>query len=257
MYKIVACFKITDDYDELSSSDWEMVGEDGYPVTDFVRRIIGCFDEAALENSLILKNCLQKRQIETQVTAVTLNPGYSEHIMRRLKAAGIDRVVSLETKESMDFSPKQTAGILADFIRKEGDVNLVLTGLQSAPGNTGCVPYFMAAALGMPVWNAVVRFETDDEKMIAVCEYPDEYAGYQMDSPGICVMGNTERSFLRIPTLREKMLVKNYVPEQIIIESDLIASRPEFHVINQKRHCILVEMQEAVELIQKTGSEEL
>lgn len=256
MYKIIVCFKITDDYDELSCSDWKKTDDSGYPVTDFVRRMIGCFDEAALENGLLLKEQLQKQQIETQIVGVTVNPGYSEHILKRLAAVGIDRIVCLDTEEPLDFYPKQTAGVLADFIRREGGADLILTGLQSAPGNTGCVPHFLADTLEMPVRNGVVRFETDAQGISAVCERPDAYAGYRIEHPAVCVMGNTEKSFLRIPTLREKMRVKNDRSEHISAVPYGKRVKPEFSAVNQERHCQFIEMQGVKEMIKTMHMED-
>ena len=51
MKRILACFKVTDDFDSLMPAEWENLGT-GAPDTSYVKRLLGCFDEAALECAL-------------------------------------------------------------------------------------------------------------------------------------------------------------------------------------------------------------
>ena len=243
MYKIVSCFKITDDFDELTAQDWQAPFKYGLPATDFVRRILGCFDEAALENALLLKADCESSGTETELSAVTLNPGYSEHILKRIKAIGFDKITCLQTKESMDFMPNETAEILSEYIKKE-KADIVLCGMQSAPGNTGTVPVLLAEKSGYEIFNSVVKITVEDGEIFALCEYKKGYLKRKLGKKSVCIMGNTEKSYLRIPTLKEKLKVKEFAPD--VVECDVIKEEKniEFEYISKQRNCIRKEMSE-------------
>ena len=219
IYKIVVCFKITDDFDELGSSDWGQTDDNGYPITDFVRRLPGCFDEAALENGLLLKEELKRQNLNCRLWAVTVNPGYSEHILNRLAAVGYDEIVCIHTKGNLDFSPRETARLLGDFIKKEGMPDLVLAGLQSAPGNTGLVPFYLSRQLLVPVRQGVKSIDIKAGKFLPICEYREAYIQYTLEAPAVCILGNADKSFLRIPSLKEKIKAKDFKYRHISCES--------------------------------------
>ena len=245
MYKIVSCFKVTDDYDELLPKDWEQRDPAGYPITDFVRRTLGCFDEAALENGLLLKEMLRQSQVQTQLIAVSLNSGYAEHIIKRLAAVGYDRVVCLETKGNTDFDPEYTAKLLAEFLASENQISVILSGQQTPPGNTGMVPQLLAEQLKMPLLPQITRFEMCAERIFGICEYETGYMRRPICEASVCVMGNTEKTFLRIPTMREKMRAKDFVPEKVIFTGKGFAPQIKFSVAALQRTCHFVKLQDA------------
>ena len=96
MIRILVCFKIVDNIDEILACDWENLGLDG-PDTSYVGRALGCYDEAAIENALLLKDSYSSLDIPTEVTALTINPGYSDHIISAFLAIGINRIFCIFT----------------------------------------------------------------------------------------------------------------------------------------------------------------
>lgn len=243
MYRIAACFKITDDFDELTAQDWRKPFENGRPVTNFVRRILGCFDEATLENALLLRNDCETANITTKLSAVTINPGYSEHILKRIKAVGYDNITCLRTDENLDFRPDVTAGLLTEYIKQE-QADIVLCGMQSAPGNTGTVPVLLAEKLKYDIFNSVVRITVENGKIFALCEYKQGYLKYRLTHKSVCVMGNTEKSYLRIPTLKEKLAVKDFAPEIKECQVGADERQIEFEYAAKQRNCNKKEMSE-------------
>lgn len=235
-HQIIVCFKITDDYDEILPKEWKALASGMRPETGYVRRIFGCFDEAALENGLLLKQMLQRERQDIQLTALTLNPGYSENLIKKITAVGYDRVVCLESGSNYDFAPQKTARILSGFIKQEEDVSYIITGKQCAPGSSGMVPFYLSEYLKRPLIRDVVEFVNTGRRICAVAEYPDRFSWKALASCEIFSMGNSRKSFLRIPTLREKMKYRSFEPEcrQADLFHDDTGMR--FFAVNQERN---------------------
>ncbi|MGI6151022.1 MAG: electron transfer flavoprotein subunit beta/FixA family protein [Christensenellales bacterium] len=216
MIKILTAFKIIDDFDDVLPSDWEDLGSNP-PDTSYCKRILNCFDEAALENALLLRDELIAAGQEVQHTALTVCPGYSEHILKNLPAIKFDRVCVIETDADLRFDPMATASIIADFVKNDGGFDLILAGKQAPPGNSGIVPFGVANLLGMDIITDVVELTFGHmQGTIRVTHALDEGICVQ-DAvlPLVLTMGNTTRSYLRMPTLREKLATKSYSPEQL------------------------------------------
>ncbi len=215
MIKILTAFKIIDDFDGVLPSDWENLGTNP-PDTSYSKRILNCFDEAALENALLLKDELRASEKEVQLTALTICPGYSSHILKNLPAIQFDRVCVIETGADLRFDPVATASLIADFVKKDGGFDLILAGKQAPPANSGIVPFALANLLGMDIVTDVVELSfCQTPGALRVTHALDEGVCAENDSlPLVCTMGNTARSYLRMPTLREKLATKSYSPEQ-------------------------------------------
>lgn len=235
MIKIIVCFKITDDYDEILPKEWKILAIGDRPRIDYVKRVLGCFDEAALENGLLLKRMLLETGQDVQLIALTLNPGYSESIIKRIISVGYDRIVCLESGSDYDFAPQRTAQVLSEFVRQEEGVSYVITGKQCAPGNSGMVPFYLSEYLKYPLRDDVVEFVNVDDQICAVEEYADCFIQKELSSSEIYSMGNTKKSFLRIPTLREKMKYRTFEPEgrQVDLANEDAGMR--FFAVDQER----------------------
>lgn len=133
--KIAVCFKIVPDYEEAAPSTWENID-----VMDFtyVKKIYGCFDEAALETGLKLKDSIQAAGRSVETLAVTVGGG-PEVLLQGLFAAGFDRVVTIaqeagkppETGERQEV--KKPGGIRRHFL-----VWNVMERLKASCGKTDC-----------------------------------------------------------------------------------------------------------------------
>jgi electron transfer flavoprotein beta subunit len=203
MFNIVVCFKIVDDIDEILADDWENLGC-GAPDTSYVRRMIGCYDEAALENALALKDDMNAKDTEACVTAVTINPGYSEHLLANFPAIGIDRTLCFESGSELRFSPETTAFLLADAIAKEGPFDIIVTGGRTPPAGSGMVPLLLAERLACPCVTEAKCLVPVAEGIAVAHEQLLGICTRTVTEPFVCTIGNADRSYLRIPTLREK-----------------------------------------------------
>lgn len=215
MIKILTAFKIIDDFDDVLPNDWENLGTNP-PDTSYSKRILNCFDEAALENALLLKDALCAAGKEVRLTALTVCPGYSEHILKNLPAIKFDRVCVIETGADLRFDPAATASLIADFVKNDGGFDLILTGKQAPPANSGIVPFALADLLGMDIVTDIVALSFGETPgAISVTHALDEGICVENAAlPLVLTMGNTTRSYLRMPTLREKLATKSYSPER-------------------------------------------
>ena len=139
--KICVCFKIVPDLDQVLESDWRDLSQ-GLD-TSYVKKMINCFDETALEMALRLKETAA--DTGAACTAVTVGGGLAS-LMKGLYAVGYDRVVNIPL-EHREFCPETVAALLADFI-KSGDFDLVLFGKQAGMADSGMVPPLSAELLG-------------------------------------------------------------------------------------------------------------
>jgi electron transfer flavoprotein alpha/beta subunit len=232
MKRICVCFKVVDDFDEVLPSDWDEAGGDG-PDLAYVRRILGDFDEAALENALLVKDAYRALGIGADLTALTLAPGYADHILRNFAAVGVDRTVCLETQEDLRFSPERTASALADFILGGPPPDIVLAGLMTPPGGSGAVPLFLAEYLGLPCVTEAISL-TPARDCVAVEHRVDSgICRREMLTAFLCTIGNARRSYLRVPTLREALRAPAPAIEHV--ESKIAGSRGGLKPLSVRR----------------------
>lgn len=241
MKRILVCFKITDDFDELLPQDWLNLGTKA-PDVSYVRRILGCFDEAALENTLYLRDLWQAQGEEVQLTALTLNPGYSDHIVKNLPALHFNRVVCLSCERDLRFLPEHTAELLAQFIRQDGPYDLVITGRQAPPANSGLVPFYLAEALRLHCLDNLRSAKPDRQGVTVLQETDAGVVERSARLPLLLSFGNAERSYLRIPTLRDKMATRSYQPEHVVLSCTSSASMVllDLHRDTSERKCVFV-----------------
>ncbi len=215
MIKILTAFKVVDDFDDILPDDWENLGT-ASPDTSYSKRILNCFDEAALENALLLKDKYISAGESVQLTALTVCPGYSSHIIKNLPAIKFDRVCVIETTADLRFDPLATASLIGDFAQADGGFDLILTGKQAPPANSSIVPFALAGLLNMDLISDVVEFSVSEHPTrIGVTHALDEGVAVESAAlPLVCTMGNTTHSYLRVPTLREKLATKSYSPEE-------------------------------------------
>ncbi|MDR2750456.1 MAG: FAD-binding protein [Clostridiales bacterium] len=146
MIDIWVCFKAAPDFDQALPEDWNGFSLDtdlGYCGTP-----LSCFDEAALETALRLKEgfVLDNKKDQIKINALTLAPSLASTIVRALYAAGFDEVIRLDCK--VELNPLETAKRLSNFLESR-NAHAILCGAQAGYGDSGLVPYMLANALGI------------------------------------------------------------------------------------------------------------
>ena len=132
MKRIFVSFKMVNDYEQVLPEDWDaFLQEDA--ALDYVRQIVNCFDESALELALRIKDYYSQIGEETELTALTI-ANDSPSFFKTLFATGYDRVIRLTPSPGENFSPLSIADKILSFIREEqAGFDAFLFGQQAAP----------------------------------------------------------------------------------------------------------------------------
>jgi electron transfer flavoprotein alpha/beta subunit len=199
---ILTCFKIVHDLEMLTPEDWS-AGERRVELK-FAKREWNCFDETAIETALRLRDAASVG-VRHRLTALTVDGPEAEPFLKILLALQYDRSVRIEPGETGASSPAAAAKTISDFVKKDKQ-ELILTGLQSGEGDSGQTPLLTAEMLGWPCITHVFRVEADSGRTVRVWNRVDGgILEQEVKLPCLLVMGNSEISYLRIPTLKDRM----------------------------------------------------
>jgi len=155
--------------------------------------VLSPFDENALEAALKIKDAQ-----EANVTVISLGKKLTRAVVTSALAAGADQLVLLEDEAFGDFNTYLTANAIAAVIRKLGQYDLVLCGLQAADTNSGQVGTGIASMLGIPCITEACKVELDDDKVRVEKASPDGYEVIEAPTPTV-VTTNYEVGTLREP----------------------------------------------------------
>lgn len=105
--------------------------------------VMGPYDENALETALQMKD----RDPSVRVTAVSYGSAEAEEVLRKALAAGADDAV-LALGDVGVHDAFQVAEVLAAVVKRFGDVEIGLCGLQSGDWDSGQTAFALAEHLG-------------------------------------------------------------------------------------------------------------
>ncbi|MFP5299290.1 MAG: electron transfer flavoprotein subunit beta/FixA family protein [Actinomycetota bacterium] len=102
-------------------------------------------DEYGVEEALLLQE-----KHGGEVTLVSMGPEVALEGIRRGLSMGADKGILVSDPSLKGADALTTAKVLAAAIRKAGDVDLVIAGVESTDGYTGTMPATLAELLGLP-----------------------------------------------------------------------------------------------------------
>ena len=203
--RILVSFKVTPDYESLREADWVAGAADGVD-TRYVRRILNCFDESALELALRLSEVAAERGEAASLGALSVGGREAESYLTTLYALGYERAARVEPEAALDFAPTVTAALIAGFARQVDHSDLVLVGCRSGPGDSGTIPFLVAETLGWPCLTQVIEVEPlADERLRVACMADDGLLRVTVRPPCVLAVGNAVVSHLRVPTLTDRL----------------------------------------------------
>jgi electron transfer flavoprotein alpha/beta subunit len=207
--KILVCFKVTPDYEALREADWATAGAGGVE-TRYARHILNCFDESALEMALRLSEALAALGLTARLGALSIGGREAEPHLKTLQALGYGRVARVQPDADLDFAPAVIASLIAGYVSRADQSDLLLLGCRSGPGDSGTVPFLVAEALGWPCLTQVTEISplTDDRVRVA-CMVDDGLLRLTVPLPCVLAVGNAVVSRLRVPTLKDRLAHKN------------------------------------------------
>lgn len=144
--------------------------------------VLSPFDENALEAALKIKDAE-----EVNITVLSMGKKLSKAVVRSSLAAGADQLVLLEDEAFEDLDSCQTAGVLASAVRKLGDFDLILCGIQAADTNAGQVGHGIAQILRVPSVNIArdVKFVQGGDQIEVERVQTDGYDIVSINSPAL------------------------------------------------------------------------
>ncbi|MBN2238409.1 MAG: electron transfer flavoprotein subunit beta/FixA family protein [Dehalococcoidales bacterium] len=151
------------------------------------------FDENALEAALRIKD----RQ-GSNITVISLGKKPVKAVVTSALAAGADNLILLQDQMFDEFNTYLTASALAAAIRKTGDFDLVLCGLQAADTNAGQVGILVSEMLGIPCITAAHAIELLDSRVRVKKSLPDGYEIIEVPVPAVVTVTG-EAGVLRKP----------------------------------------------------------
>jgi electron transfer flavoprotein beta subunit len=161
--------------------------------------VLSPFDENALEAALKIKDTQ-----ESKVTVISLGKKFINTVVLSALAAGADQLVLLQDESFGEFNTYLTANAIAAAIKKLGQYDLVLCGLQAADTNSGQVGTGIAGSLGVPCITAARKVELEDRKVRVEKTLPNGYEVIEVPTPAV-VTTTYEVGALREPGIEAFM----------------------------------------------------
>ncbi|MEG0155217.1 MAG: electron transfer flavoprotein subunit beta/FixA family protein [Lachnospiraceae bacterium] len=237
--KLLGCVKIVPDLEQLSEEDW-IVDEKQNIDVSFVKTQWNCFDESALEMMLRLSDLSEGFNVIFELDALTIGREICENYLKTLYALGYEKTVRIECEEELRFWPEMTARLIAEYVSQKGGQDVILMGIQSSVGDNGKTPLLVAEILGWPCITQVIEIEPVDEKYLRVRNTVDGGSVTQTIAiPCVLSVGNTPNSYLRVPTLKDRMKrgkkpIERYSAEELKIKAFCEDTQPKNILVNLK-----------------------
>lgn len=165
--------------------------------------IVNPFDEYAIEEALVIKG-----KMGGKVTALTVGSERAVSALRQALSVGVDEAILASDEVFEDSDPQAVAYILAEAIKKIGDVNLVLAGKQAVDDDCAQVPPALAANLDWPQILFVRKTENISDSEASFQRITEE--GYDSVSTSLPVVVSVVKEINepRLPSLKGKMAAK-------------------------------------------------
>ena len=232
---VLVCFKAVPELETLTGSDWQP--DDSFQIdTRFVKTIINSLDESALELSLKLRDQAEKSDQTIYLTALTVGDGKADSILKTLYALKFNHAVRIETEADLRFNSEQVAAHLLDFISSSDHFDLIVMGGRSADGDNARTPLLLAEALGRPCLTQVTDFKLQEGGLEVVNLTDDGELVQLVRPPLVLAVGNAPSSYLRIPTLKDRMA--HGKKELELLPASLEESKPSYEIrsLQYERH---------------------
>lgn len=204
--KILVCFKAVPDLETLTGSDWQP--DDRFRVeTRFVKTIINPLDESALELALKFRDKARDMELDAGLSALTIGCPSADPILKTLAALQFDRMIRLSTEEAPPlFNPEAVADAVCSFIEEADGYDLIVMGGRSADGDNSAVPLLLAEKLSRTCLTQVTDFRpVEHSKLEITCQNDEGELRLKAIPPLVLAIGNAPSSYLRVPTLKDRM----------------------------------------------------
>lgn len=202
--KILVCVKVVPDYEELLPQDWQLWSTDDLNL-NYVKKIYNCFDEAALETALRVREEIEKLGESVRLCAVSV--AADDSLLEHLYAVGFDQVDLIVRQQERKAVNANDVSLLLPYIEQAGPFDLILCGDRSDPGNYGHTGIHIASHLKCPCLTGVSELHYDGEWNITR-QLDHLVHQVKLSVPAVLTIGNAQYSYLQLPTLKQKISAK-------------------------------------------------
>lgn len=141
--------------------------------------ILNPYDEYAVEEALRIKQAHGG-----EVVVVCMGPETAVDAVRKALAMGADRALLVSDAALAGSDAQGTAYVLAEAL-KSIQWDLVLFGVRSTDGETGCVPAAVAERLGVPLLSTLAKVEVQGSTLTVHRETEQGYVVYKCPAPAV------------------------------------------------------------------------
>jgi len=235
---ILVCFKIVPDLDMLSGGDW-IIYNNFQVNTSFARKTINPYDESALELVLKLNEDAIENNLDLKLTALTIGENGSKRILKNLYALKYDHVVMVKCDFDIRFNSMVVSRMIYQYINNIRKQQVIILGNQSNEGDNAKTPLLLAERLGVPCVNSVINIKlSEQDGCLDITSIIDNLMIEQtIKPPVVLVIGNVPNSYIRVPTLKDKMRyskkeIEVYTLKDLNIKENKIEEKNDCQLIN-------------------------
>ncbi|HZK84092.1 MAG TPA: electron transfer flavoprotein subunit beta/FixA family protein [Desulfosporosinus sp.] len=169
--------------------------------------MINPYDESALELALKLHDAAMKNNVELNLSALTIGSKGAERFLKNLYALKYIHAVRIDCDLDLRFNATMVSKIIYQYLNVIRNHEVIILGNQSSEGDNAKTPLLVAERLGIPAITSVTNIKLSKQaECLEVTSTIDEFVIEQtIMPPVVLVIGNVANSYIRIPTLKDKM----------------------------------------------------
>ena len=168
--------------------------------------VVNGFDENAVEAALLIKD-----SVGATVTIVSVGHEFALDVMKKPLSMGADRLVLVDDATVDNLDAYTTAYALSETIKKIGEYDLVLCGLQASDYDNAQVPMGVAEMLELPCVTGARKIEVSNGGLSLQRSIDDGYQVVSCPTPAVVTV-TSELGEPRYPTLRGIMTASRKTP---------------------------------------------
>ncbi len=191
---IIVCMKQVPD-PEGPPAAFQLDQEQNKVVPSGIPPVLSSYDENALEAALQFREAFAEN---AKITVLSVGKNPSKNVFIKAVAAGADEVILVKDDLFDDMDSFQTAHALAGAIRKIGNFDLILCGIEAADANNGQVGIGVAELLGIPGMTMVHKIELSDGRLRMERVAPDGKGVFESEMPFLATIGGEQYPFRNI-----------------------------------------------------------
>ena len=242
---ILVCFTTTPEVETLTDEDW-VIDKNLQIDTSFLKPTLNSYDESALEIALTLSDTSESAKVPLELSALTIAGSGARPILKTLNALRFKRIVRIDSHEDLRFRPMAIASILSQYVLKRAPQDVLLLGRQTSIGENARTHLLVAEMLGWPCITQAIRIELVDRNQLTVTSQTDDGQLWQrVQTPCVLSIGDAPNTYMRVPTLKDRMDYGKRPIETLSIEDFELADETEelidLEVIHHRRAGILIE----------------